>query len=83
MADNGSTPPPFDIANFMGGLIMELCIGLMYVEYHLLFKKTTLPFAQTIVSDRLYGVTTAQAYVYLLNSKKDPWWLKLMVAAVW
>ncbi|KAK7693110.1 hypothetical protein QCA50_002676 [Cerrena zonata] len=31
----------------------------------------------------LYGVTTAQAYVYLLNCKKDPWWLKLMVAAVW
>ncbi|CAL1703733.1 unnamed protein product [Somion occarium] len=31
----------------------------------------------------LYGVTTAQAYVYMLNCKKDPWWLKSMVAAVW
>ena len=30
MADNGTTPPPFDIAHFMGGLIMELGIALMY-----------------------------------------------------
>ncbi|KAK7693114.1 hypothetical protein QCA50_002680 [Cerrena zonata] len=60
MADNGSTPPPFDIANFMGGFIIELCIALI-----------------------LYGVTTAQAYVYLLNCKEDSWRLKLMVAAVW
>ncbi|CAL1703731.1 unnamed protein product [Somion occarium] len=61
MADpSGAAPPPFDVASFMGGLIMELCIALI-----------------------LYGVTTAQAYVYMLNCKKDPWWLKSMVAAVW
>ncbi|KAI0081384.1 hypothetical protein K474DRAFT_1656498 [Panus rudis PR-1116 ss-1] len=31
----------------------------------------------------LYGVTTAQSYVYMLNSKKDSAVLKAMVAAVW
>ncbi|CAL1703791.1 unnamed protein product [Somion occarium] len=30
-----------------------------------------------------YGVTTAQAYVYYLNSKRDSPWIKTLVASVW
>ena len=80
MADNGTTPPPFDIAHFMGGLIMELGIALMYGFN---FWTSVKLLSHTLLSSRLYGVTTAQAYVYMLNSKKDPWWLKIMVTAVW
>ncbi|KAI0070663.1 hypothetical protein K474DRAFT_744839 [Panus rudis PR-1116 ss-1] len=31
----------------------------------------------------LFGVTTCQAYIYMLNSKDDPLWIKLMVLIVW
>ncbi|KAI0081404.1 hypothetical protein K474DRAFT_1656530 [Panus rudis PR-1116 ss-1] len=31
----------------------------------------------------LYGVTTCQAYVYMLNSRDDPRWIKIMVATTW
>ncbi|CAL1703792.1 unnamed protein product [Somion occarium] len=31
----------------------------------------------------LYGVTSAQAYVYMLNSKNDPRWMKALAASIW
>ncbi|KAI0071200.1 hypothetical protein K474DRAFT_1679581 [Panus rudis PR-1116 ss-1] len=31
----------------------------------------------------VYGVTTCQAYVYMLNCEKDPWWFKFMVLWLW
>lgn len=53
MADNGNTPPPIDVPSFMGGLIMELCIALMYVSYasFSLFSCQDYLFCQIIWSD--------------------------------
>ncbi|KAK7689141.1 hypothetical protein QCA50_007832 [Cerrena zonata] len=31
----------------------------------------------------LYGVTVTQAYIYMLNSKDDPRWIRILVAVVW
>ncbi|KAI0071809.1 hypothetical protein K474DRAFT_493998 [Panus rudis PR-1116 ss-1] len=31
----------------------------------------------------LYGITVAQSYIYLLNSKDDPLWMRIMVGVVW
>ncbi|KAK7676417.1 hypothetical protein QCA50_020635 [Cerrena zonata] len=59
MADDVDSPP-IDIANVLGGLILEICIGLI-----------------------LYGVATAQAYVYSLNSNMDTLRLKGIVFVVW
>lgn len=32
---------------------------------------------------RLYGVTSAQAYIFFMNSYGDPQWMKVLVGSVW
>ncbi|KZT21813.1 hypothetical protein NEOLEDRAFT_721341 [Neolentinus lepideus HHB14362 ss-1] len=40
-------------------------------------------FIGSLLSTTLYGVSCAQIYYYFGHHKKDPWYLKLLVLAVW
>ncbi|KAK7693058.1 hypothetical protein QCA50_002623 [Cerrena zonata] len=60
MAEFATEVPPFSIPQFLGGVVMCICMGLI-----------------------LYGVTLTQTYIYVLNCKEDPLWLKALVATLW
>lgn len=76
---SASITPPFQVSGFMGPYLLEMCLALVCV-FCLYSLQYFSPHPHYI---RLYGVATAQAYVYSLNCKNDSTTLKIIVATVW
>ena len=66
------------IAEILGGFITVIGLGLVYVDILAGFRKLCSP---TFICSA-YGVSVAQAYVYMLNCEGDPMWMKLLVTTV-
>lgn len=69
------------IAEILGGFITVIGLGLVCDASLLsLSLPWLLTFALYFYS--AYGVSMAQAYVYMLNSEGDPVWMKLLVTVI-
>lgn len=73
------SPPLPTAANILGGFLIEVSLTLLWV---LLNDNNNLHRANCTTFS-LYGIVTAQSYIYVFNSKDDHVVLKLVVATVW
>ena len=72
----GKISMPLDPGYLLGGLVVEISITFMSVL-------TFSPSANLTLSIyRLFGVSAAQAYVYMMNCRRDTFWFKALVSLV-